>query len=254
VRHLVEATLMTYAEIARRTGLPGRTVGHWASTRKWSRPKPLVPDRPRGARRAHVAATVNEVRHLVETTLLTYAEIAQRTGVLRATIWKWSKTQQWMRPTFAPRYTHTVPTWRAGRTRRRRMLGVRLVALAERYLRALEAASAVDAVKLREARALLAMAKLAARPPTPRQRLLAAVCPVVEAKPRTRVTAGASRNGIDAARTSGKTVVQNARRAPRAAPDRAMDGMIGDVRQDRVPRQPHPAAIAREDAPLAPRK
>src|SRR4051812_12113174 len=100
------------------------------------------PNRPRGPRRAHVAATVSEVRHLVETTLLTYAEIAQRTGVLRATIWKWSKTRKWMRPCFAPRWTHTVPTWRAGRTRRRRMLALRLVALAERTVRALEAAPA----------------------------------------------------------------------------------------------------------------
>src|SRR5947209_15524413 len=115
--------------------------------------QPLVWDRPRGARRSHVAATVNEVRHLVETTLMTYAEIAQRTGVARGTIWHWSSTRNWMRPTFAPRWTHTVPAWRAGRQRRRRMLGVRLVALAERTVRALEAASAVDVVRLREARA-----------------------------------------------------------------------------------------------------
>jgi hypothetical protein len=178
VRHLVETTLMTYAEIARRTGLPGRTVHHWASTRKWTRPRPLVSGRPRGARNAHIAATVAEVRHLVETTPMTYAEIAQRTGVLGATIWKWSKTRAWTRPAFAPRWTHTVPTWRAGRARKRRMLGVRLVVVAERYLRALEAAAALDAPRLREARALLAMAKRAARPPTARQRLLAAVLPV----------------------------------------------------------------------------
>jgi hypothetical protein len=121
VRHLVETTLMTYAEVARRTGIPSRTIHHWANTRKWARPGPLVPDRLRGPRRAHVAATVSEVRHLVETTLMTYTEIAQRTGVLRATIWMWSKTHTWMRPTFAPRHTHTVPTWRAGRARKRRM-------------------------------------------------------------------------------------------------------------------------------------
>src|SRR4051812_38015943 len=105
---------------------------------------PPAPDRPRGARRSHIAATVSEVRHLVETTLMTYAEIAQRTGVLRATIWKWSTPRQWMRPTFAPRYTHTVPAWRAGRARKRRVLAMRVVALAERYVCALEAASAVD--------------------------------------------------------------------------------------------------------------
>ena len=206
-----------------------------------------LPDRPRGPRRSHIAATVAEVRHLVETTLMTYAEIAQRTGVLRATIWKWSKTRKWMRPTFAPRWTHTVPVWRAGRTRRRRMLGVRLAALAERYLRALEAAPVLDAAKLREARALLAMAKRAARPPTPRQRLLAAVRPVKEAKPRARVIADLSANGLDIVRTPGKTVARKLRRGDRAAPDDALDGIES-------PRQPHLATIRRETVPLAQRK
>src|SRR3954471_22223704 len=106
--------------------------------------EPLLPDRRRGARRSHLAATVSEVRHLVETTLMTYSEIAQRTGVARGTIWHWSNTRKWMRPTFAPRSTHTVPVWRAGRQRRPRMLPVRLVTLAERAVRALAAASAVD--------------------------------------------------------------------------------------------------------------
>src|SRR5690349_1445473 len=86
--------------------------------------------RPHGPRRSHVAATVNEARHLVETTLMTYSEIAQRTGVNRGTIWHWSKHGQWMRPGFAPRSTWTVPTWRAGRARKRRMLAIRLAALA----------------------------------------------------------------------------------------------------------------------------
>ncbi|MEA2878860.1 MAG: hypothetical protein QOF14_4056 [Hyphomicrobiales bacterium] len=203
-------------------------------------------------RRSHVAATVAEVRQLVETTLMTYAEIAQRTGVVRATIWKWSKTRKWMRPGFAPRWTHTVPAWRAGRQRKRRMLAVRLVALAERYLHALEAASAVDAVRLREARALLAMARRVTQ--TPRQRVLAAVRPVAEPRARARVTANPSPNGIDIARPPAKAVARNARRAPRAAPDRAVDQMSESPRQDDAPPQPHPAAIRREDAPLARRK
>src|SRR4051794_17885948 len=174
--------------------------------------QPLLPDRPRGARRSHIAATVREVRHLVETTLMTYSEIAQRTGVARGTIWHWSKHGNWLRPGFAPRSTWTVPAWRAGRQRRRRMLGVRLVALAARYIQTLEAASALDAPRLREARALLAMAKLAARPQTPRQRLLAAVRPVTEAKPRARAVADLRANGVDIARTPGKTVARDARR------------------------------------------
>src|SRR3954453_10722496 len=174
--------------------------------------QPLLLDRPRGARRSHIAATVSEVRHLVETTLMTYSEIAQRTGVNRGTIWHWSKHGNWLRPGFAPRSTWTVPAWRAGRQRKRRMLGVRLVALAARYVQALEAASALDAPRLREARALLTMAKLAARPQTPRQRLLAAVRPVPEAKPRARVVADRSAKGIDVAKTPGKTAARKARR------------------------------------------
>lgn len=216
--------------------------------------QPLVCDRPRGARGSHIAATVSEVRHLVETTLMTYAEIAQRTGVVRGTIWHWSNKSKWMRPGFAPRSTHTVPAWRAGRQRRRRMLAVRLVALAERYLHALEAASALDAARLREARALLAMAKLATGPNTPRSRLLAAVRPVAEAKPRARVVADASRNGIDIAPTPGQSVARNARRVHRAAPDFAVDGRIEDARHDVAPRQPHPAAIRREDVRAARRE
>jgi hypothetical protein len=129
------------------------------------------------------------------------------------------------------------------------MLAFRLVALAERYVGALEAASAVDAVKLREARALLAMAQRATQ--TPRQRLLAAVRPVPEVKPRAHVIKA---NVIDVAGTPGKTAERDARRATRAAPDHAVDGIIEDARPDRAPRQPHPAAIRREDVALARRK
>jgi hypothetical protein len=216
--------------------------------------QPLICDRPRGARRSHIAATVDEVRHLVETTLMTYAEIAQRTGVARGTIWHWSNTRKWMRPGFAPRWSHTVPAWRAGRTRRRRMLAVRLVALAGRTVRALEAAPAVDVARLREARALLAMAKLATGPHTPRARLLEAVRPVADPKARARAIADPGANGIDIARTPGKTVARDDRHGHRAAPDRAANGILDDARQVGGPRQPHPASIRREGVPLAQRK
>jgi len=244
--------------------------------------QPSVCGRPRGARRSHIAATVDEVRHLVETTLMTYAEIAQRTGVARGTIWHWSNTRKWMRPGFAPRWTHTVPAWRAGRARRRRMLAVRLVALAERTVRALEAASAVDVARLREARALLAMAKLATGPHTPRARLLAAVRPVADPKPRARVIAEPEHdpekhvldpdrgwvpvfgkrscsnkkvaNGIDIARTPGKTVARDDWHGHGAAPDHAVNGILDDARQDAAPRQPHPAIFRREGVPLPQRQ
>ena len=253
---------------------PVRSATSHAPRSKPTPDQPFVCDRPRGSRYRYTAAKMAEVRHLVETTLMTYAEIAQRTGVARGTIWHWSSHGKWMRPGFAPRFTHTVPAWRAGRQRRRRMLAVRLVALAERTVRALAAASAVDAARLREARALLAMAKLATGPHTPRSRLLAAVRPVADPKPRARVIADREHdpekwvpvfgtrscsnkklaNGIGIARTPGKTVARNARSGHRTAVDRAMDGMIEDLRQDGRPRPPHPAAIRREDLPLSPRK
>jgi len=191
-------------------------------------------NRPSGSRQPYSAAKVSEVRRLVETTLFTHVEIAQRTGVTPSAVGRWALDRKWMRPGFAPRSTRTVPAWRAGRTRRRRMLALRLVALAERYVSALEAAGAVDAARLPEARALLAMAKRVTL--TPRQRLLAAVRPVAERQ----------------ARTPGKTVARNARRAPRATPDRAVDGMIESPRQS-APPQPHPAAIRREQVPLSKR-
>jgi hypothetical protein len=194
--------------------------------------QPSVRDRPRGARRSHIAATVREVRHLVETTLITYAEIAQRTGVARRTIWHWSSHGKWMRPGYAPRWTHTVPAWRAGRQRRRRMLAVRLVALAERYVRA-----------------------------------LAAVRPVADPKPRARVIAdpehdpekwvpvfgkrscsNGNANGIGIVGTPGKTVARKDRRDHRSAPDRNVDGMIEDVRQDGRPRHRRNAGRCRTTA------
>ncbi len=229
-------------------------ISHAPRNPKPKADEPFVSYRPGGSRLPHGDAKVSEVRHLVETTLMTYAEIAQRTGVARGTIWHWSSHDKWMRPSFAPRWTHTVPAWRAGRQRRRRMLAVRLVTLAERYVRALEAAPALDAARLREARALLSMAKLAMGPNTPRSRLLAAVRPVADAKPRARVVAEPSADGIDIARTPGKTVARNDRRDRRAAPDRAVKGMVEDMRQDVGPRQPHPAAIRRDDGPIARRK
>jgi hypothetical protein len=118
-------------------------------------------------------------------------------------------------------------------------------------VRALEAASAVDVFRLREARALLAMAKRAARPQSPRQRLLAAVRPVADPKPGARVIADLTAKGINIARAPGDTVAQNGRRAPAPASDRAMDRMIESPRQDGAPRQPHPGALRRENVPIA---
>lgn len=114
------------------------------------------------SRRPHSDAKVAEVRHLIEKTTLTYGEIARRTGVGRASICRWTHDQGWARDVFAPRATDTLPTARAGRKLKLRLLAERLRALAERHVRELEAAPLIDADKLMQALQLLKMAKLEA--------------------------------------------------------------------------------------------
>ena len=90
------------------------------------------------------------VRKLIEQTTLTYGEIESRTGVGRASICRWTRDGQWQRPLFA--------------RLRRRTLAARLSALAERYVRELEAVPGIDLDKLGCALELMKLAKLAARP------------------------------------------------------------------------------------------
>jgi hypothetical protein len=142
-------------------------------------PAAVVGPRPRGSRRPHTDATLAAVRNLVEQTTLTYGEIAARTGVGRASICRWTRDGGWQRPAFAPRATDTVPSARAGARLKARMLATRLAALAERYIRELEASASVDADKLGEALELLKIAKLAARPRKRRPRGKAAAAPPV---------------------------------------------------------------------------
>jgi hypothetical protein len=127
-------------------------------------PEAMAPPRPRGSRRPHADSTVAAVRRLIEQTTLTYAEIAARTGVGRASICRWTRDGGWRRPPFAPRATDTVPRERASAQLKRRTLAARLSALAERYIRELEESASVDLDKLAQALELLKMAKLAARP------------------------------------------------------------------------------------------
>ena len=126
-------------------------------------PAPVVGPRPHGSRRPHTDAKVAAVRRLVEQTVLTYGEIAAKTGVGRASICRWTRDGKWQRPLFAPRATDTVPSERASAKLKLRTLFARLAALAERSIRELEAAASVDPDKLAEALELLKMAKLAAR-------------------------------------------------------------------------------------------
>ena len=127
-------------------------------------PRAMVGPRKRGSRRPHSDAKVAAVRDLVEGSVLTYSEIASKTGVAPASICRWTRDGQWKRPLFAPRATDTVPSARAGARLKARTLSARLQALAERHIRELEDAGPVDQAKLAEALELLKMAKLAARP------------------------------------------------------------------------------------------
>jgi len=120
-------------------------------------------EKPR-SRRPHPNATVAAVRRLIETTPLTYAEIAARTGVGCASICRWTRDAGWQRHLLAPRATDTAPSARASAHMKRRQLAARLLVLTERQVRELEDSACVDAHKLAEALELLKMAKLAARP------------------------------------------------------------------------------------------
>ena len=120
--------------------------------------------RRKASRRPHSDAKVASVRRLIETTTLTYGEIAQKTGVGRASICRWTRDGGWQRPLFAPRATDTVPRARASAKLKRRLLASRLQALAERYVHELETTPGVDLEKLAQAFMLMRMIKLAARP------------------------------------------------------------------------------------------
>jgi hypothetical protein len=120
------------------------------------------PERAPRTRRPHGDAVVARVRRLIEETTLTYAEIERRTGVGRASICRWTRDGGWQRPVFAPRATDTIPRARASARLRRRTLAARLDALAERYVRALEADPGVDLETLAAALELAKMARLAA--------------------------------------------------------------------------------------------
>jgi hypothetical protein len=117
-----------------------------------------------GPRQPHTDAKVAAVRRLIEQSTLNYRQIAARTGVSAGSISNWKRDGGWKRPPFAPRACDTIPTPRATLKLKRRMLGARLQALAERHVRELEEGGCVDPAKLGEALELLNMARLAAQP------------------------------------------------------------------------------------------
>lgn len=128
--------------------------------------------RPRGSRRLHADSTVALIRRLIETTTLSQRAIAAKTGISQGTISFWARNSGWQRPAFAPRATDTVPTARAGRRLKLRLLAERLQALAERMVRELEETPGVDLDKLMQALQALKMARLEAQGRCGRRKLL----------------------------------------------------------------------------------
>jgi hypothetical protein len=123
-------------------------------------PSPVPGGRPKGSKRPHTNAKVAQVRHLVEQTTLTFREITAKTGVSNGTISKWTLDGGWQRHPFAQRASDTMPTARAGRKLKLRLLGRRLHALAERCANELWNSETVDLDRLIEAIQVLKMARL----------------------------------------------------------------------------------------------
>jgi len=128
-----------------------------------------IPKGAYGKGRPYADGAVETVRRLIEETTLTYHQIAARTGASPASISRWMQAGAWKRPLFAPRSMLTVPTPRATASNKHRLLSRRLLALADRTVRELEDAPAIDLDKLGQALELAKMAKLAAMSRTQRR-------------------------------------------------------------------------------------
>ncbi len=123
-------------------------------------PPAIDGSRPPGLRRMHSDMTVAAVRHLVETTGLSYREIGAKVGIPASNITGWKRDGGWQRPPNAPRHKDMIPTARAGRRLKLRRLAERLRTLAERAVRELEEAPRVDLEALMQALQVLKMARL----------------------------------------------------------------------------------------------
>jgi hypothetical protein len=123
-------------------------------------PPPVPGGRPKGCKRLHTNATVAAVRRLIEQTTLSHAQIAAKTGVSKGIVTRWARDGGWQRHPFAPRASDTVPTARASRRLKLRMLGAKLHALAERCAQELWNSPSVDLDRLIQAMQVLKMARL----------------------------------------------------------------------------------------------
>jgi len=180
---------------------PFRSAISHAPRAKLTADDPLISThRPPGSRLPHPDGKVMQVRRLIETTTLTYREISKRTGVAGATISRWANEGNWMRPLDAPRAADRVPTWRAGRNRRRRTLAARIDSQAKHLIWELEAAPGIDLASLRTAIELIKLGDLADRPHTRRHRTAELKSELDEPQARARVIAHLRRHGVDIAR------------------------------------------------------
>jgi hypothetical protein len=84
----------------------------------------------------HAASTLDRARELIESTPLSYREIARQTGVSIATISRRAKAGAWVRPQTHMPLEHYTPNGR--RILKRRELASRLMHQAERWIRQLE--------------------------------------------------------------------------------------------------------------------
>jgi hypothetical protein len=128
-------------------------------------PPPVPGGRPKGCKRLHTNAKVAHVRRLIEQTSLTYKQIEAKTGVSAGTVGRWKREFNWTRHPLAPRASDTVPTERAGRRLKLRMLSSKLQQLAERYVDELWQSPSVDLNRLIEAMEVLKMARLTQKGP-----------------------------------------------------------------------------------------
>lgn len=90
-------------------------------------------DRPRPSKRPHEPATVAAVRLLFERSTLTYAGIAEQTGVSPASISRYAHAGEWRRPPGAPKnnaFANGLPSSQL----KGRMLARRLRDLCRKYL------------------------------------------------------------------------------------------------------------------------
>lgn len=185
-----------------------------------------------GPRQPHTDATVAAVRRLIEQSTLNYRQIAARTGVSTGSISNWKRDGGWKRPPFAPRACDTIPTPRATLKLKRRMLGARLQALAERHVRELEESACVDPVRLGEALELLTMARLAAEPRRRPKRRPGEIAPVEAFRPIAELCIG----GVTLSR------------APRAAVEDFLANRERPREEDLPPRGSRRSRRAREHA------